>query len=108
MSESEIVRIVNRIDRMEDNRNTEMSKHEDIIREEMEATRSTIKWFVGVALLAIFALFGWLSISYMSLQTQVTEHREAIKILVGKMYVEHPGYVIEDLDNRFNPTRGID
>ena len=108
MSESEIARICSRIDRLEDNRAIELTKHEDVIREEMRSTRSTITWFVGIALVAVFGLFSWLSLSHMSLQVKVSEHRDALKIVIGKMNVEHPGYVIEDLDNSFNPMRGID
>ena len=106
MTQMEINRILTKIDHMEESRAAEMKAHEkeikDTIREELKSFRSMAMWIMGIA----FAVIGYLFIMQMGQGNVIGDHNVALKVLVGKMNVEHPGYVIEDLDNKFNPVRG--
>ena len=102
----EINRILAKMDKMEESRGEEMRAHQkevrDIIRDELKSFRSVTMWIMGIA----FTVMSYLFVVQISQGNIIGDHNVALKVLVGKMNVSHPGIVIEDLDNKFNPTRG--
>lgn len=106
MTASEITRIETRIDSLHESRIAEFKTQKLEIKETLREHRTSQRWFFGLLFTGALAVFGVFAVSHMSLRDKVGIHNDALRVVVGKMNQEHPGYIIEDLDNLFNPQRG--
>lgn len=73
----------------------------------MESNKKMM-WMFGLIFSVAVILFGFFGEDHLGLKSAFNELRQDFGIVVGKINFEHPGYVIEDLNSKYNPKRGIE
>ena len=104
MSETEISRIVDRIDRMEESRREEMKYHEKSINDILSSLKRQSMWLFGILFLISISFMSWVALDHLKLSHTVEDHKDALSIVTGKMSQSDPGIHIAKWSNFFNGT----